>query len=78
MVAGVIRLTATACDAGVNHDGVPGHGKQRGCLARRTGVYLDGQQAHAFAPDYNGIAPVEPVQVENWQVRADLAGLARK
>jgi hypothetical protein len=29
-------------------------------------VYLDGDQAHGFAQDYNGIAPVEPVQVEEW------------
>ena len=30
-------------------------------------VYLDGEQAYGFAQDYNGIAPVEPVQVEEWQ-----------
>ena len=30
-------------------------------------VYLDGDQAYRFAQDYNGIAPVEPVQVEEWQ-----------
>ena len=30
-------------------------------------VYLDGGQAYGFAQDYNGIAPVEPVQVEEWQ-----------
>ena len=30
-------------------------------------VYLDGDQAYGFAQDYNGIAPVEPVQVEEWQ-----------
>ena len=28
---------------------------------------VDGDQAHAFAQAYNGIAPVEPVQVEEWQ-----------
>ena len=33
-------------------------------------VYLDGEQAYRFAQDYNGIAPVEPVQVEEWQVGA--------
>jgi hypothetical protein len=30
-------------------------------------VYLDGEQADKFAQDYNGIAPIEPVQVEEWQ-----------
>ena len=30
-------------------------------------VYLDSEQAYGFAQDYNGIAPVEPVQVEEWQ-----------
>ena len=33
-------------------------------------VYLDSDQAYSFAQDYNGIAPVEPVQVEEWQVGA--------
>ena len=33
-------------------------------------VYLDGEKAYGFAQDYNGIAPVEPVQVEEWQVGA--------
>ena len=33
-------------------------------------VYLDSKQAYGFAQDYNGIAPVEPVQVEEWQVGA--------
>ena len=33
-------------------------------------VYLDGDQAYRFAQDYNGIAPVEPVHVEEWQVGA--------
>ena len=33
-------------------------------------VYLDGDQAYRFAQDYNGIAPVEPVQVEEWQTGA--------
>ena len=33
-------------------------------------LYLDGEQAYGFARDYNGIAPVEPVQVEEWQVGA--------
>ncbi len=30
-------------------------------------VYLEGDQAYKFAQDYNGIAPVEPVHVEEWQ-----------
>ena len=30
-------------------------------------VYLDGDQAYGFAQDYNGMAPIEPVQVEEWQ-----------
>ena len=30
-------------------------------------VYLDRDQAYGFAQDCNGIAPVEPVQVEEWQ-----------
>jgi hypothetical protein len=30
-------------------------------------VYLENDQAYGFAQDYNGIAPVEPVQVEEWQ-----------
>ena len=29
-------------------------------------VYLDGDQAYRFAQDYNGISPVETVQVEEW------------
>jgi hypothetical protein len=33
-------------------------------------VYLDGEQAYGFAQDYNGIVPVEPVQVEEWQIGA--------
>ena len=33
-------------------------------------VYLDSDQAYGFAQDYNGIAPVEPVQVEEWQAGA--------
>ena len=33
-------------------------------------VYLDSDEAYGFAQDYNGIAPVEPVQVEEWQVGA--------
>jgi len=32
-------------------------------------VYLDSDQAYRFAQDYNGIGPVEPVQVEEWQTR---------
>ena len=33
-------------------------------------VYLDGDQAYGFAQDYNGIAPMEPVQVEEWHTGA--------
>ena len=40
-------------------------------------VYLDSEQAYGFAQDYNGIAPVEPVQVEEWQVGAPPARLRR-
>ena len=40
-------------------------------------VYLDGDQAYGFAQDYNGIAPVEPVQVEEWQIGAPPARLRR-
>ena len=31
-------------------------------------IYLDSDEAYGFAQAYNGIAPVEPVQVEEWQV----------
>jgi hypothetical protein len=30
-------------------------------------VYLDSELAYGFAQDYNGIAPVEPVHVDEWQ-----------
>ena len=30
-------------------------------------IYLDSQEAYGFAQAFNGIAPVEPVQVEEWQ-----------
>ena len=33
-------------------------------------IYLDGDEACGFAQAYNGIAPVEPVQVEEWQTGA--------
>ncbi len=33
-------------------------------------VFLDGAEAAAFAHAYNGIAPVEPVHVEEWQTGA--------
>jgi hypothetical protein len=33
-------------------------------------VYLDGDEAYRFAQDYNGIAPVEPVQVEERETGA--------
>ena len=47
-------------------------------------VYLDSDQAYRFTQAYNGISPVEPVQVEElfWdtvtQVGAELAGVPRK
>ena len=40
-------------------------------------VYLDSDQAYGFAQDYNGIAPVEPVQVEEWQDRCPAGRLRR-
>jgi hypothetical protein len=33
-------------------------------------VHLDADQAYGFAQAYNGISPVDPVQVEEWQVGA--------
>ena len=33
-------------------------------------VYLDRDEAYAFAEDYNGTAPNEPVHVEEWQTGA--------
>jgi hypothetical protein len=33
-------------------------------------VYLDADEANGFAQAYNGIAPIDPVQVEEWQVGA--------
>jgi hypothetical protein len=30
-------------------------------------VYLDADEAYGFLQDYNGIAPIEPVQVDEWQ-----------
>jgi hypothetical protein len=30
-------------------------------------LYLDRDEAYGFAQDYNGITPMEPVQVEEWQ-----------
>jgi hypothetical protein len=33
-------------------------------------VFLDGAEAASFAQAYNGIAPVEPVHVEEWQTGA--------
>ena len=33
-------------------------------------VYLDSDRGYGFAQDYNGIAPVDPVQVEEWQIGA--------
>ena len=40
-------------------------------------VYLDGERAYRFAQDYNGIAPVEPVQVEEWESGAPARWLRR-
>ena len=36
-------------------------------------IYLDGDEAYGFAQAYNGIAPVEPVHVEEWQTGAPRA-----
>ena len=33
-------------------------------------IYLDSQEAYGFAQALNGIAPVEPVQVEEWETGA--------
>ena len=33
-------------------------------------VYLDRDEPYGFAQDYNGIPPVEPVQVEEWHTGA--------
>ena len=33
-------------------------------------IYLDRDEADRFARDYNGIAPVEPVHVEEWETGA--------
>ena len=40
-------------------------------------VYLDSDEAYGFAQDYNGIAPVEPVQVEEWEAGAPARRLRR-
>ena len=40
-------------------------------------VYLESEQAYGFAQDYNGIAPVEPVQVEEWRDGAPPCRLRR-
>ena len=37
-------------------------------------IYLDGEEAYGFAQAYNGIAPVEQVQVEEWQTGSPPAG----
>ena len=36
-------------------------------------IYPDSELAYGFAQDYNGIAPVEPVQVGEWQAGAPSA-----
>ena len=46
-----------------------GDGGQRRHLPHER-LYLDSDLAYGFAQHYNGIAPVEPVQVEEWQVGA--------
>ena len=40
-------------------------------------IYLDSQEAYGFAQAYNGIAPVEPVQVEEWQTGSPAGRLRR-
>jgi hypothetical protein len=57
---------ATGRTGGGNGNGVCAHGGQRRYLPHRA-VYLDRDQAYAFAQDYNGIAPIESVQVEEWE-----------
>jgi hypothetical protein len=42
----------------------------RGDTYRIERVYLDRDQAYGFAEDYNGIAPNEPVHVEEWETGA--------
>ena len=37
-------------------------------------IYLDSQEAYGFAQAYNGIAPVEQMQVEEWQTGSPPAG----
>ena len=37
-------------------------------------IYLDSQEAYGFAQAYNGIAPVEQMQVEEWQTGSPSAG----
>jgi hypothetical protein len=41
-----------------------------GDIYRIERVYLDSELAYRFAQDYNGIAPVELVQVEEWETGA--------
>ena len=48
---------------------VRGHVGQRRQLPCRTGLPRP-RRGVRFAQDYNGIAPVEPVQVEKWQIGA--------
>jgi hypothetical protein len=40
-------------------------------------VYLESDQPYGFAQDYNGIAPAESVQVEEWQTGAPPAPYGR-
>ena len=42
----------------------------RGDTYRIERVYLDSDEAYKFAQDYNGVEPVESVQVEEWQAGA--------
>jgi hypothetical protein len=41
-----------------------------GGTCRIERIYLDRDEAYGFAQDYNGIAPIEPVQVNEWETGA--------
>jgi hypothetical protein len=41
-----------------------------GGTCRIERIYLDRDEAYGFAQDYNGIAPIEPVQVKEWETGA--------
>ena len=55
--------------AGGDGNGVRGDGGQRRTYHIER-IYLDSDEAYGFAQAFNGIAPVEPVQVEEWQIGA--------